>query len=204
MDTARISPGLWWKRPFDLALTLGTLPLWLPLLLMVAAVVRLKMGSPVFFTQKRPGLQGKPFTMWKFRTMRQGPGDDANRLTPFGKALRGTGLDELPELFHVLAGTMSLVGPRPLLMDYLERYTPEQARRHLVRPGITGLAQIAGRNACSWEDQFRLDVEYVARCSPWLDLSILLRTIRLAVTREGSHQPGHATREPFKGSTPQS
>ncbi len=195
-------PSLWWKRPFDLLCTGLTLPLWLPLLLGVAVLVRCTLGRPVLFRQERPGLLGRPFTIWKFRTMRHGPGDDAARLTPFGRKLRSTSLDELPELFQVLAGSMSLVGPRPLLMEYLERYTPEQHRRHLVRPGITGLAQIHGRNACSWEEQFRLDVEYVDNCSLLLDISILWRTVRLVASRRGVTQPGQATREKFQGSDP--
>lgn len=184
-------------------MTLLAAPLWLPLLLATAAVVRLGLGRPVLFRQLRPGLMGAPFTLIKFRTMRPGPGDDAARLTPLGRWLRATSLDELPELLLVLKGTMSLVGPRPLLMEYLDYYDAEQRRRHLVRPGITGLAQVSGRNACTWEEQFRLDVEYVDNCSFLLDVCILWRTLRLVVTRRNVCQPGHATRTPFQGSDQQ-
>lgn len=198
------SPRLpWWKRPLDLTVTLLAAPLWLPLLLATAAVVRLGLGRPVLFRQLRPGLMGAPFPLIKFRTMRPGPGDDAARLTPLGRWLRATSLDELPELLLVLKGTMSLVGPRPLLMEYLDHYDAEQRRRHLVRPGITGLAQVSGRNACTWEEQFRLDVEYVDNCSFLLDVCILWRTLRLVVTRRNVCQPGHATRTPFQGSDQQ-
>ncbi|GAB7081003.1 sugar transferase [Megalodesulfovibrio paquesii] len=190
----------WWKRPLDLTLTLLAAPLWLPLLVVVGVVVRVGLGSPVFFRQLRPGLLERPFLLRKFRTMREGPGADAARLTPLGRWLRATSLDELPELLLVLRGEMSLVGPRPLLMDYLDKYDATQRRRHLVRPGLTGLAQICGRNACSWEEQFRLDVEYVDNCSFLLDIRILWRTVGLVLQRRGVSQPGQATRMPFQGS----
>ena len=163
------------------------------------------MGSPVLFKQQRPGLHGKPFMMSKFRTMtdaRDGDGNllpDADRLTRLGRFLRSTSLDELPELFNVLKGDMSLVGPRPLLMRYLDRYTPEQARRHEVRPGITGWAQINGRNALSWEDKFTLDVWYVDHCSLLLDMRIILQTIWKVLRREGISQEGEATMSEFMG-----
>lgn len=191
----------------DLALTLGTLPLWLPACLAVALAVRWRLGSPALFRQVRPGLLGRPFTLWKFRTMHDvrdaagRPLPDADRMDPVCARLRAAGLDELPELVLVLAGTMSLVGPRPLLMEYLPRYTPEQRRRHLAKPGITGLAQVEGRNACDWEEQFRLDAAYVDALSPWLDLRILWRTAGLLLSRRGATQPGQATREPFRGSS---
>jgi sugar transferase EpsL len=161
------------KRVFDLVLTLASAVVWLPILLIVAMVVRWRLGAPVFFRQQRPGLNGQPFQMIKFRSMTDARGangellPDAERLPAFGKWLRATSLDELPELFNVLKGDMSLVGPRPLLMQYLPRYTARQARRHEVRPGITGWAQINGRNAISWEEKFELDVWYVENRSLW-------------------------------------
>jgi lipopolysaccharide/colanic/teichoic acid biosynthesis glycosyltransferase len=176
-----------------------------PVFLGVAAAVRLSLGSPVLFRQTRPGLGGKPFEMLKFRTMRDAhdargnPLPDAERLTPLGRFLRATSLDELPELVNVLRGEMSLVGPRPLLMEYLPLYTPEQARRHEVRPGITGWAQVNGRNALSWEEKFRLDVWYVDHRSFWLDLRILARTVAKVFAREGISQEGQATMERFRG-----
>jgi lipopolysaccharide/colanic/teichoic acid biosynthesis glycosyltransferase len=172
----------------------------------VAAAVRLRLGSPVLFRQRRPGLHGRPFEMLKFRTMldaTDGAGNplpDADRLTPLGRFLRATSLDELPELWNVLRGEMSLVGPRPLLMEYLPLYTPEQARRHEVRPGITGWAQVNGRNAISWEEKFRMDVWYVDRRTFALDLKILLLTAKKVVVREGISQQGQATMERFLGS----
>jgi sugar transferase EpsL len=168
--------------------------------------VRVKLGSPVLFRQRRPGLNGHPFTLMKFRTMTTARDEagrllpDSQRLTGFGKFLRATSLDELPELFNVLRGEMSLVGPRPLLMEYLDRYTLEQARRHQVKPGLTGWAQINGRNALAWEDKFKLDVYYVDRVSLWLDLSILLRTFVQLFKREGISAEGHATMPFFIGS----
>ena len=178
-----------------------------PLLLILMVLVRLKLGSPIFFTQVRPGLHGKPFKMIKFRTMTDACDADGNllpdniRLTAFGRFLRSTSLDELPELWNVLKGDMSLVGPRPLLMEYLPRYTPEQARRHQTRPGITGWAQINGRNAISWEAKFKLDVWYVDNQSFWLDLKILALTIKKVFVREGISAAGEATMPKFTGSS---
>lgn len=166
----------------------------------VTIAIRMTMGSPVLFRQSRPGLHGQPFTLVKFRTMRSGPGDDAERLTALGRFLRATSLDELPELWNVLVGDMSLVGPRPLLVSYLERYSPEQARRHEVKPGITGLAQVAGRNALDWEERFRLDVEYVDTWTVSGDLRILARTLRSVLRHEGISADGHATMPEFLGS----
>lgn len=176
-----------------------------PILAVIALLVRLKLGSTVLFRQQRPGLHGKPFTLYKFRTMtnaRDANGNllpDADRLTNFGRFLRRTSLDELPELINVLKGDMSLVGPRPLLMHYLDRYTPEQARRHEVQPGITGWAQINGRNAVSWEEKFRLDVWYVDHVSFWLDLKILFLTAWKVLRKEGISQAGYATMPEFFG-----
>jgi len=193
------------KRVFDLLLTSLGLVLISPLLIALALLVRLKLGKPVIFRQQRPGYRGKPFWIYKFRTMNDLRDPDGNlladeqRLTGFGHFLRGVSLDELPELFNVLRGEMSLVGPRPLLMQYLERYSPEQARRHEVLPGITGWAQIHGRNALTWEDKFRLDAWYVEHWSIWLDVRILAITLVKAVKREGISQPGHATAEEFMG-----
>jgi lipopolysaccharide/colanic/teichoic acid biosynthesis glycosyltransferase len=194
------------KRLLDLCLTCFALILLSPLLLLIALLVRIGLGSPILFKQQRPGYLGRPFFIYKFRTMtdeRDAQGHllpDAERLTRLGRFLRSTSLDELPELFNVLRGEMSLVGPRPLLMQYLERYSPEQARRHEVLPGVTGWAQINGRNALSWEDKFRLDVWYVDHWSFWLDLKILFLTLVKVLRREGISQPGHATAEEFMGS----
>jgi len=193
------------KRLVDFCPTLLIIVVFSPLLALVALLVRLKLGSPVLFRQVRPGLHGRPFTMLKFRTMtgaRDASGQllpDSQRLTPFGRFLRSTSLDELPELINVLRGDMSLVGPRPLLMQYLERYTPEQRRRHEVRPGITGWAQVNGRNALSWERKFELDVWYVDHQSPWLDLKIIFMTVWKIFRRDGISQPGQATAEEFRG-----
>ncbi len=196
------------KRLFDLLLSIGLLlALALPLLLLWA-LVRRKLGSPVLFRQVRPGLHGRPFMMVKFRTMTDERGadgellPDAQRLTAFGRFLRATSLDELPELWNVLCGEMSLVGPRPLLMEYLPLYSPEQARRHEVRPGITGWAQVNGRNALSWEERFKLDVWYVDHRSLWLDLRILWLTVRKVLVREGISAQGEATMPRFTGSKP--
>jgi lipopolysaccharide/colanic/teichoic acid biosynthesis glycosyltransferase len=196
------------KRLLDFVVAFLTLlALALPLLL-VAWQIRRKLGSPVLFKQRRPGLHGRPFTMVKFRTMtdeRDPDGvllPDVQRLTAYGGFLRASSLDELPELWNVLCGDMSLVGPRPLLLAYLSRYTPQQARRHEVRPGITGWAQISGRNALSWEEKFRLDVWYVDHQSLWLDLRILLITIWKVIRREGISAAGEATMAPFTGSSP--
>ena len=194
------------KRLLDLlAAALALLLLLLPLLAL-AWQIRRKLGSPVLFRQVRPGLQGRPFTMVKFRTMtdERGPDGallpDAQRLTPFGRFLRASSLDELPELWNVLRGEMSLVGPRPLLMEYLPLYTPEQARRHEARPGITGWAQVNGRNAISWADKFALDVWYVDHRSLWLDVQILWRTVRKVLVRDGISAAGEATMTKFTGS----
>lgn len=194
------------KRIFDLALTIPGLILISPLLLLIALLIWIIHGNPVLFRQTRPGLRGKPFQVYKFRTMsdaRDAQGNllpDAERLTRLGHFLRSASLDELPEVLNVLAGQMSLVGPRPLLMQYLERYTPEQARRHEVVPGITGWAQINGRNALTWEDKFRLDVWYVDHWSLGLDIKIILLTLWKVIHREGISQPGHSTAEEFMGS----
>jgi len=191
------------KRTFDLLAVLLTAPFWLPVLAVVALLVRTKLGSPVFFRQKRPGRGAVVFEMIKFRTMtdsRDAAGQllpDAVRLTPFGKFLRAASLDELPELLNVLRGDMSLVGPRPLLVQYLPRYSPRQARRHEVRPGITGLAQVKGRNALSWEEKFEWDVRYVESQSLGLDLKILLLTVKTVVIREGISARGDATMPEF-------
>lgn len=191
------------KRFGDLVIVLMTFPLWGSLLLLVGLTVRLKLGSPVFFRQKRPGLGGKVFELIKFRSMRDERGadgkplPDSERLPPFGRALRSSSLDELPELWNVLRGDMSLVGPRPLLVEYLPRYTAEQARRHEVRPGITGLAQIKGRNAMSWEEKFRWDVYYVDNHDLFMDIKILLLTLWKVLRREGIRADGEATAKEF-------
>lgn len=193
------------KRLMDVVLASMALTLLAAPIAVLALLVRVRLGSPVFFRQLRPGLNGKPFELIKFRTMtdaRDPDGTllpDADRLTPFGRWLRATSLDELPELWNVLKGDMSLVGPRPLLMEYLPLYTPEQARRHEVRPGITGWAQVNGRNALTWEDKFRLDVWYVDHQSLWLDCKILLLTVRKVLAREGISASGEATMPKFKG-----
>ncbi|MBL7163126.1 MAG: sugar transferase [Anaerolineales bacterium] len=193
------------KRIFDLVLTIPGLILISPLLLIIAILVRVYHGKPIFFSQVRPGYRGGLFKVYKFRTMTDQRDDkenllpDEQRLTRLGRFLRGTSLDELPELFHVLRGEMSLVGPRPLLVQYLDRYSPEQARRHDVLPGITGWAQVNGRNVLSWEDKFRLDVWYVDHWSLWLDIKILALTLWKVIKREGISQPGHATAEEFMG-----
>ena len=194
------------KRFFDLVLAvLGLLLLGLPLLFLTWKI-RQKLGSPVFFRQTRPGRHGKLFEMVKFRTMTDARGPDgqllpdAQRLTPFGRFLRAASLDELPELWNVLKGDMSLVGPRPLLMEYLPLYSPEQSRRHEERPGITGWAQVNGRNALSWDEKFKLDVWYVDHRSFWLDIKILWLTVRKVLVREGISAAGEATMPAFKGS----
>lgn len=168
----------------------------------IALGVRLTIGSPVLFRQVRPGLGGEPFTLVKFRTMRDGDGSDAERLTRLGRFLRATSLDELPELWNILRGDMSLVGPRPLLVEYLERYTPRQARRHEVRPGLTGLAQVEGRNLVGWDERLELDVRYVDTHTLGGDLRIIWRTLAMVVRREGISGDGHATMAPFEGSGP--
>ena len=194
------------KRLLDLTLALLLLVVLSPLLLVTALAVRRRMGSPILLRQRRPGLGGKPFTLVKFRSMtdaRDAQGQllpDAERLTSFGGSLRASSLDELPELFNVVRGDMSLVGPRPLLMQYLDRYTAEQMRRHEVRPGITGWAQINGRNAIDWEQKFALDVWYVDHVSFRLDLKILLLTAIRILSRQGIIEPGQATAQEFLGS----
>lgn len=193
------------KRPLDVALTLAAAPLLVPVGLGVALLVRRKLGSPVLFRQTRPGLHGRPFTMLKFRTMTDARGPDgallpdADRLTPFGRFLRSTSLDELPELLNVVKGEMSLVGPRPLLMQYLDRYTPEQARRHDAKPGVTGWAQVNGRNATTWDERFAQDVWYVEHQSLALDLKILVQTVLKVVRRDGIAADGHVTMPEFTG-----
>ncbi len=195
------------KRLLDLALTVPGLVLLSPLFALVALLVAARLGRPVLFRQRRPGLGGRLFTLLKFRTMREAndksgrPLPDRDRLTPFGRFLRRTSLDELPELWNVLRGEMSLVGPRPLLIQYLDRYTPEQARRHDVLPGVTGRAQIAGRNALTWEEKFRQDVWYVEHVSLRTDLGILLRTPFEMLSGRGISHPGHDTAPEFMGTS---
>lgn len=196
------------KRLFDTTLAAVALMLLAVPLCVLAMVVRQKLGAPVLFRQMRPGLHGRPFEMLKFRTMtdardEQGvPLPDAMRLTPLGRWLRATSLDELPELWNVLKGDMSLVGPRPLLMEYLPLYSAEQVRRHEARPGITGWAQVNGRNAVSWEDKFRMDVWYVDHRSIWLDIKILWLTVRKVLAREGISAANEATMSKFTGGSP--
>ena len=193
------------KRCLDFICGLILFILFLPVMLTLALLIRIKLGAPILFKQQRPGLHGKPFYLYKFRTMtdaRDSIGNlfsDRIRLTPFGAILRRFSLDELPQLINVILGDISLVGPRPLLMEYLPLYSEEQAKRHMVRPGITGWAQVNGRNAISWEDKFKLDVWYVNNRSLWLDLKILFITIKKVVKTEGITQRGVATVEPFKG-----
>lgn len=192
------------KRVFDLILAVPALILLAPLMGLIALVVWLTTGSPVLFLHQRPGLYGKPLTLYKFRTMtdaRDAQGDllpDADRLTPFGRLLRSTSLDELPELINVLRGEMSVVGPRPLLPEYLPHYNDEVYRRHDVLPGLTGWAQVNGRNAITWEEKFALDVWYVDNWSLWLDLKIIVLTFWQIIRRQGVNQPGQATAERFK------
>ena len=191
---------------FDLLAALLGLILLLPLFLFVAVIVGIKLGKPVLFSQVRPGKHQLPFVIFKFRTMRDAYGPagellpDSQRLTPFGKFLRSTSLDELPELWNVLKGDMSLVGPRPLLMEYLPLYSEDQMRRHEVLPGVTGWTQVNGRNALSWEEKFKLDVWYVDHQSFWLDLKILLMTVKKVLVREGIAAKGDATMPVFTGS----
>lgn len=195
------------KRLFDILVSASLLALLLPVLAVLAAAIRIKLGSPVLFRQIRPGKDARPFEMLKFRTMTNARGPDGallssqERVVPFGRRLRSTSLDELPELWNVLKGDMSLVGPRPLLMDYLPLYTAEQARRHDVRPGLTGWAQVNGRNALSWEDKFRLDVWYVDNRSFRLDLTILLKTIGVAFKRSGIDAGDGKITGRFKGNS---
>lgn len=195
----------WGKRLLDLLLTVLILIVISPVLLVLAVLIRWKLGAPILFRQTRPGYKGKTFDLFKFRTMSDArdeagvPLPDEDRLTSLGRFLRSFSLDELPELINVLRGEMSIIGPRPLLVQYLERYSPEQAHRHDVLPGITGWAQVNGRNAITWEDKFKFDVWYVDHWSLILDLKILALTLWKVITREGISQPGHATADEFMG-----
>lgn len=194
------------KRPMDIILSLCAIIVLSPVLLLVAILVRVKLGSPVIFKQKRPGLNEKIFTLYKYRTMLDEKDEDGEllpdqmRLTKFGRFLRSTSLDELPELFNILKGDMSIVGPRPLLVQYLPLYDEHQKKRHEVRPGLSGLAQVSGRNAISWEDKFNLDVEYVDNVSFVSDWKIILLTLKKVFVREGINSDSAATMEDFKGS----
>ena len=196
------------KRLFDLVLTILAMIILSPVLVIISILVAVKLGFPILFRQKRPGYKGEIFTIFKFRTMKnitnkQGdPLPDAQRLTQFGQFLRSTSLDELPELFNVLKGEMSLVGPRPLLIEYLPLYNTVQSRRHENLPGITGWAQIHGRNALDWQEKFALDVWYVDHWSLWLDIKILAETLVKVLRREGISPPGQVVAEPFKGNPP--
>jgi len=194
------------KRAIDLVLSMVGLCLTAPIIACVAAAIRIRLGAPVLFRQQRPGLNGVPFELVKFRSMRDvrsADGEvlsDGMRLEPLGRFLRATSLDELPELWNVVRGDMSIVGPRPLLMRYLPRYSPTQRRRHEMRPGITGLAQVAGRNELPWEEKFDLDVQYIDSCSFWVDLKIMAATVAAVVRRQGINRQGHATAPEFMGS----
>ena len=192
------------KRLIDLSVAIPALLLSLPVQAVIAGIVAKRLGRPVLFRQTRPGLSGKPFVLFKFRTMlpvdpEMGWTDDHSRMTPLGRRLRASSLDELPSLWNVVRGDLSLVGPRPLLVEYLDRYTPEQMRRHDVKPGLTGLAQVSGRNAVDWDERFSLDLEYVRRQSLQLDLKILVSTISLVVRRDGITAQGHPTMAEFLG-----
>ena len=193
------------KRAFDIAASASALVVLSPVLAITAYKVKKELGSPVLFRQTRPGLHGKPFEMIKFRTMKDATDKEGNalpdseRLTEFGKKLRASSLDELPELWNVLKGDMSLVGPRPLLMEYLPLYNAEQAKRHNVRPGVTGYAQVNGRNSLSWEDKFKLDTWYVEHQSLWLDMKILLKTVKKVIIKDGISAEGEATMTKFTG-----
>ena len=193
------------KRAFDIAASTSALVVLSPVLAITAYKVKKELGSPVLFRQTRPGLHGKPFEMIKFRTMKDATDKEGNalpdseRLTDFGKKLRASSLDELPELWNVLKGDMSLVGPRPLLMEYLPLYNAEQAKRHNVRPGVTGYAQVNGRNSLSWEDKFKLDTWYVEHQSLWLDMKILLKTVKKVIIKDGISADGEATMTKFTG-----
>ena len=197
--------GKIFKPFFDLSFTILLIFFLFPLIFLLAILVRIRLGSPIFFHQKRPGLNGEPFTLYKFRTMtntcdREGNLlSDSDRLNSFGRLLRSTSLDELPEIFNVLMGHMSLVGPRPLLMRYLKRYTKEQMRRHEVKPGITGWAQIRGRNAICWADKFKFDIWYIDHYNFWLDLKIIILTLWKIFKREGINKPGHTSMPEFLG-----
>lgn len=193
------------KRAFDIAASASALVVLSPVLAITAYKVKKELGSPVLFRQVRPGLHGKPFEMVKFRTMKDATDKEGNalpdseRLTEFGKKLRASSLDELPELWNVFKGDMSLVGPRPLLMEYLPLYNAEQAKRHNVRPGVTGYAQVNGRNSLSWEDKFKLDTWYVEHQSFWLDMKILLKTVKKVIIKDGISAEGEATMTKFTG-----
>ena len=193
------------KRAFDIAASTSALVVLSPVLAITAYKVKKELGSPVLFRQTRPGLHGRPFEMIKFRTMKDATDKEGNalpdseRLTEFGKKLRASSLDELPELWNVLKGDMSLVGPRPLLMEYLPLYNAEQAKRHNVRPGVTGYAQVNGRNSLSWEDKFKLDTWYVEHQSLWLDMKILLKTVKKVIIKDGISAEGEATMTKFTG-----
>lgn len=195
----------YFKRILDVICSLGFILCFWWLYILVAILVKRKLGSPVIFKQQRPGLNGKIFTMYKFRSMTDAKDKDGNllsdaeRLPRFGKLLRATSLDEIPEFLNVLKGDMSLIGPRPLLVEYLERYNDEQKRRHEVRPGVTGWAQVNGRNAISWEEKFKYDVEYVDKLNFLLDMKIVFLTIKKIVVKEGISQEGNATMEKFTG-----
>jgi len=195
------------KRMFDLIVVVSGLIILSPFILLTALCVRIFLGTPILFRQQRPGYKGQPFLIYKFRTMTDASDSDGNllpdaqRLTRLGRFLRAFSLDELPELFNILRGEMSVVGPRPLLMEYLERYTPEQMRRHDAYPGLTGWAQVNGRNAITWQDKFRYDVWYVDNWSFWLDIKIVLMTLWKVIKREGIRQPGQATTEYFMGNS---
>ena len=193
------------KRAFDIAASTSALVVLSPVLAITAHKVKKELGSPVLFRQTRPGLHGRPFEMIKFRTMKDATDKEGNalpdsqRLTEFGKKLRASSLDELPEIWNVLKGDMSLVGPRPLLMEYLPLYSAEQAKRHNVRPGVTGYAQVNGRNSLSWEDKFKLDTWYVEHQSFWLDMKILLKTVKKVIIKDGISAEGEATMTKFTG-----
>ncbi|ENU32065.1 hypothetical protein F991_00047 [Acinetobacter sp. CIP-A165] len=196
------------KRLLDIIIASSALILLSPLYFYVAYKVKKNLGSPVLFRQVRPGLHGKPFEMIKFRTMKDAvdahgnPLPDNERLTPFGKMLRSSSLDEMPELWNVIKGDMSIVGPRPLLMEYLPLYNKEQAKRHNLRPGMTGHAQVNGRNAIGWEEKFKLDTWYVENQSVWLDFKIMLKTVKKVIAKDGINEAGEATMTKFTGSTP--
>ena len=195
------------KRLFDLLFSLLALALFIPVIFIVALFVRIYLGSPVLFRQIRPGLYGKPFEMLKFRTMRDSfdlegrPLPDSQRMTKLGSFLRSSSIDELPGLWNVVKGDMSLVGPRPLLMEYVPLYSPEQARRHAMRPGVSGWAQVNGRNAISWEEKFKLDVWYVDNHSFWLDIKVIGLTLKKVIVRDGISADGEATMSKFKGTS---
>lgn len=208
MDKLGYRSEIVFKRTFDFFASLTAIILLSPIIALVTWKIRKNLGSPVLFKQIRPGLNGEPFEMIKFRTMKDAVDSignalpDAERMTPFGNKLRSSSLDELPELWNVLKGDMSLVGPRPLLMQYLPLYNDEQKRRHEVRPGVTGWAQINGRNSLSWVEKFELDVWYVDNRSFWLDVKILFLTVKKVFVKEGISADGHVTIEPFKGNNP--